>query len=92
MKIYIWQHGWSGDALDGTPVYEWSSNKYDIPYVLAGDIRLKPSETQLNNVVFVQEHIVWNIHKSTYDNFQTDIDVAFAVTDYARAHGFYKHD
>ena len=89
MKIYIWQHSRSGN---GTPVYEWSSNMDDIPYVHAGDIELKPSETQLDTVRFVQEHIVWDIHKSTYDNFQTNIEVALAVTDYAREQGFYKHD
>ena len=94
MKIYIWQHSWAGNILDGTPVYEWSSNENDIPYVCCGEIRLKPSETQLDTVRFVQEHIVWDIPKSTFANFPiaTDIDMADAVTEYAQKQGFYKHD
>ncbi len=92
MKIYIWQHSWVGNILDGTPVYEWSEKEEDIPYVCSVDIGLKPSGTQLNTVRFVQEHIVWDIHKSRYDEYDFNGEFDIAVTDYAQAQGFYKHD
>ena len=100
MKIYIWQVSWVGNILDGIPVYEWSEKEEDIPYVTSYEMNWPHIEAggreellfKLDTLRFVQEHIVWDIDKSSFEAHQYNCDFDDAVFDYAKKRDFYKHD